>query len=298
MKNLLKNAIMAMVATIIAVGFVACSKDESNGAIKLAGKWYSISENLNEFIIIKEDNSVLCYRKDKSGKQLWENIHGTVSVTGNNISLTFESGNNASGTFMLEETKLTLNTNHGTYTYTRLADNYNIEGKWEVYSIVSDMVAIKDEIELPAGTMADGTVVPAVLKTSQLTGQFIEFAISRYLRDITITGNQLTYKVQNGEVETTMTKNFVLGDVDITITGDVAGHAIETKIMMVQTYDEAVIAIPMTKENLANMFAGYAIMLAEGGLAEQPDRAALEAFKKSFIDAFTYYNVTLRLRKK
>lgn len=51
------------------------------------------------------------------------------------------------------------------------------------------------------------------------------------------------------------------------------------------------------KEELANMFAGYAIMLAEGGLAPQPDAAALEAFKKSFVDAFVYYNVTLRLRK-
>lgn len=297
MQKVVKSFFIGLVAMVTSLGLLSCSKDDKSETVSLKGKWYSISESLNEFMIIKEDNSVQCYRKDKDGQQLWENIPGKIVTVGNNITMNFEDGNNASGTFVLEENKLVIITSYGSYTYTRLSDYYNIEGEWTTYSVVSDMVAIKDEIELPSGTMNDGTEIPATLKTSQLSGQFMDFAIGQYLRNIKFNGNKLSYKVLKGDKEITMSKEFVLGDIDITLKGNVAGHPIETKMMMVQTADEEVIAITLTKNELANMFAAYAVMLAEGGLAPQPDAAAIEAFKQSFVDAFVFYNVTLRLRR-
>lgn len=282
----------------LTLGLVSCKANRAKDSVNLKGKWYSVSENLNEFMIIKEDHTVTAYRKDKAGRQLWENVPGNIEVEGNNISLKFENGHNATGTFLLEENKLTISTSYGTYSYTRLSDHYNLEGEWEVYSIVCDMDAIKDKIELPSGEMADGTEVPAELETSDLNGEFMNFAIKQYFNNIKFSNNQLYYTVIKEGQDVTMNKKYTLGDIDMTLSGEVAGYSIMTKIMMVQTADEAVLAIPLTKDNIADMFVGYAIMLAQGGMSTYPDDAELEAFRKSFVDAFTFFNVTLRLKRK
>lgn len=297
MKNVLKSILAVMALMVVSLGFVACSNDDENESVSLKGKWYSVSENQDEFMIIKDDNSVVCYRKDRSEQQLWKNIQGTITTAGNNITIDFGDGNCASGTFVLEENKLSINTNYGMFVYTRLAYNYNLEGEWVIYDIATDIVPIKDEIKLPSGTMADGSEVPSILKTSQLSGQFINFAINQYLRNIKFNGNQMSYTVLKGEDEVSLTKEYTLGDIDITIKGNVAGHKIEAKMMMAQAVDEKSIAIMLTKENLADLFVGYSIMLAEGGLAAQPDAAELEEFKQAFADAFTYFDVTLSLRR-
>ena len=45
------------------------------------------------------------------------------------------------------------------------------------------------------------------------------------------------------------------------------------------------------KEDVAEMFIGYALMLFEGGVAPEVTDEALEAYKKAFVEAFDYYSV-------
>ena len=45
------------------------------------------------------------------------------------------------------------------------------------------------------------------------------------------------------------------------------------------------------KENIAEMFIGYALMLFEGGIAPDVTDEALQAYKKAFTEAFDYYRV-------
>ena len=63
MKNL-KMFVMAVIAMVMSVSFVACDSDDDNTAtpVSLKGRWYSKSETLRELLIINDDNSVVAYR--------------------------------------------------------------------------------------------------------------------------------------------------------------------------------------------------------------------------------------------
>jgi hypothetical protein len=77
----------------------------------------------------------------------------------------------------------------------------------------------------------------------------------------------------------------------MTVTGETAGHEIESTFKVLQSFDKDTAYFVFDKENVAEMFIGYALMLFEGGIAPDVTDEALEAYKKAFTEAFDYYSV-------
>ena len=66
----------------------------------------------------------------------------------------------------------------------------------------------------------------------------------------------------------------------------------EPKLFLpLQSYDNNTAYFIFNKENIAEMFIGYALMLFEGGIAPDVTDEALNAYKKAFTEAFDYYSV-------
>ena len=153
---------MALMAILMSVCFVACDSDDDNTVtpVSLKGRWYSKTETLRDLLIINDDNSVVAYRVYNYDSH--ENIHGVLAVNGNNLSISFDDGNQVSGTFAVSNNTLTINTSNGTYTYSRLADETNMVGKWNYSNITFSAKPVKDEIVIPGGTI-NGTPVPPTI---------------------------------------------------------------------------------------------------------------------------------------
>lgn len=291
MKNL-KMIAMAMMAIIMGLSFTACDSDDNNVGfqVNLKGRWYSKTDSLRELLMIQENNSVVAYRVYNYDS--WNNINGNLTVIGNVINILFEDGNNVSGTFTVNGNALTIHTTNGVYEYSKLADETNLTGAWNYSNITFKAKAIKDEIVIPGGTI-NGEVVPStVMQTEQLSGKFIEYAAQRYFRNIVFNNDgTLTYNVLKGEADFPMTKNYSIDGLNMTVTGVTAGHTIESTFMVMQSNDSNTAYFIFDKEDVADMFIGYALMLFEGGVAPDVTDEALEAYKKAFTEAYDYYSV-------
>ncbi|MBR6774583.1 MAG: hypothetical protein IKM23_02565 [Bacteroidales bacterium] len=285
----LKKISMAMIAVLMSVSFVACNPDD-NSTEDLKGRWYTKTESVNNLLIINDDNSVVSFKV--SNYESWENVKGNLTVDGNEISIYFEDGNSLSGTCTVTDNILTINTNNGEYKYSRLADETNLVGDWNYSNITFSAKAIKDEIVIPGGTINGVEVPPTVMQTAQLSGEFIEFAAQRYFRNIKFNNDgTMAYNVLKDEGDLSLTKDYSIDGLNMTVSGETAGHAIASTFMVLQSYDNNTAYFIFNKENIAEMFIGYALMLFEGGIAPDVTDEALNAYKKAFTEAFDYYRV-------
>lgn len=291
MKNL-KMFVMAMMAILMSVCFVACDSDDDNTAppVSLKGRWYSKSETLRDLLIINDDNSVVAYRVYNYAS--YDEISGALTMNGNKLSISFEDGNQLSGTFAISDNTLTVNTNYGVYTYSRLADETNLVGNWNYSNITFSAKPVKDEIVIPGGTINGEVVPPTIMQTSQLSGEFIKYAAQRYFRNVEFkTDGTFTYDVLKGDAEVRMTKNYAINGLNMTVSGETALHEIESTFKVFQSNDKNTAFFVFDKEDVAEMFIGYALMLFEGGVAPEVTDEALETYKKAFVEAFDYYSV-------
>lgn len=284
---------MAFAAIVMGLSFVACdSDDDNNTAVKvdLKGRWYSKSDTLRELLMIQEDNSVVAYRVHNYVS--CENVNGNLTVNGREISIVFEDDNNVSGTFTVNDTALTITTAHGVYEYSKLAEETNLVGAWNFSDITFNAKAIKDEIVIPGGTINGEVVPPTVMQTAQLSGEFIKYAAQRYFRNIVFNNDgTLTYNVLKDEADFPMTKNYSIDGLNMTVTGETADYDIESTFMVMQSLDRNTVYFIFDKEDVADMFIGYALMLFEGGVAPDVTGEALEAYKQAFTEAYGYYSV-------
>ncbi len=291
MKNL-KMFVMAMMAILTSVSFVACDSDDDNtgNPVSLKGRWYNKTESLRDLLIINEDNSVVAYRV--YNYESHEDIHGVLTVNGTNLSISFEDGNRVSGTFAITENTLSINTSNGVYTYSRLADETDLVGKWDYSNITFSAKPVKDEIVIPGGTINGQVVPPTIMQTSQLSGEFIKYAAQRYFRNVEFKNDgTFTYDVLTNGEDYPMTKNYAIDGLYLTVSGETAEHEIESTFKVLQSKDKNTVYFVFDKEDVANMFIGYALMLFEGGVAPEVTDEALEAYKKAFVEAFDYYSV-------
>ena len=291
MKNL-KMFVMALMAILMSVSFVACDSDDDNTAtpVSLKGRWYSKTESLRDLLIINEDNSVVAYRV--YNYESHEDIHGVLTVNGTNLSISFEDGNRVSGTFAITENTLSINTSNGVYTYSRLADETNLVGNWNYSNITFSAKPVKDEIVIPGGTINGQVVPPTIMQTSQLSGEFIKYAAQRYFRNVEFKNDgTFTYDVLTNGEDYPMTKNYAIDGLYLTVSGETAQHDIESTFKVLQSKDKNTVYFVFDKEDVANMFIGYALMLFEGGVAPEVTDEALEDYKKAFTEAFDYYSV-------
>ncbi len=288
----LKMFVMAMMAILMSVSFVACDSDDDHteNPVSLKGRWYNKTESLRDLLIINEDNSVVAYRVYKYESH--EDIHGVLTVNGNNLNISFEDGNQVSGTFTITENTLSINTSNGVYTYSRLADETNLVGKWNYSNITFSAKPVKDEIVIPGGTINGQVVPPTIMQTSQLSGEFIKYAAQRYFRNIEFKNDgTFTYDVLTNGEDYPMTKNYAIDGLYLTVSGETAQHEIESTFKVLQSKDKNTVYFVFDKEDVANMFIGYALMLYEGGVAPEVTGEALENYKKAFTEAFDYYSV-------
>lgn len=285
-----KKIVMAVVAIVMSISFVACKSDDNEKEnINLKGRWYSKTENVSNLLVINDDNSAVIYKV--SSYESWEGINGNLTVDGNKINIYFEDGNSLIGTGTIQDNALIINTTNGEYRYSRLAENTNLNGEWNYSNITYSAKPIKDEIVIPGGIINGEEVPPTIMQTSQISGKFIEYAAQRYFRNVKFNNETLTYSVLKNEEELTMTKNYSIDGLNMTITGETAGHDIESTFMVLQSYDNNTAYFIFDKETIAEMFTGYALMLFEGGIAPEVTDEALEAYKEAFTEAFDYYRV-------
>lgn len=299
MKNIKIFALMVL--AVLSMGIVSCSNEDANEQpVSLKGKWYYTSTSQNVFTYIKEDNSMISYEMNKNSKQLWEEVHSTITTSGNEFIVNHNGGEFAKGTFKLEDNgnKLIMTLGTTTKAYTRLADSYDLDGEWELDTLTYEKDAVKDEIRLPSGNISDTIQVPGTLPTSRMNGEFLKFAINKYLRNIRFQGNQMFYTAMDNEQERPLSKSFALGDFHMEMSGELAGHSFKSKFIILQNTENSRAIILLSKANLADMFLGYAAMLTEGGISSSTDPAELEAFKQDFMDAFNYFSVNIRIKRK
>ena len=282
---------MAMAAIFMSASFVACDTDEnSTDNLNLKGRWYAKTDSVSNLLIINEDNSVVAYKA--SNYQSWEDIKGNLAVDGNEITIYLEDGNNISGSATVTGNTLTLKTSNGEYKYSRLAEETNLTGEWNYSNITFSANVKNEEIVIPGGTINGVEVPPTIMQTSQLSGKFIEYAGQRYFRNIKFTQDgKMTYDVLKEEGELSMTKNYSIDGLNMTVTGETAGHNISSTFMVLQSIDTNTAYFIFNKEDIAEMFIGYALMLFEGGIAPDVTDEALEAYKKAFTEAFEFYSV-------
>ena len=291
MKNL-KMIVMALMAILMSVSFVACDSDDDNNVpnVNLTGKWYCKTDSLRDLLIINADNSVVINRV--YNYQAWEGINGNIFVSGDTINLSFENGNNVLGTFALNNNTLSIKTTNGTYTYAKLSEETNLVGEWNYSNITFSARPVKDEIVIPGGTINGEVVPPTIMQTSQLSGKFIEYAAQRYFRNIVFKNDgTFTYNVLKEDENLPMTKNYSINGLKMTVTGETAGHETASTFMVLQSLDQNTAYFVFNKEVIADMFIGYALMLFEGGVAPEVNDEALAAYKKAFTEAYDYYSV-------
>ena len=288
---------MAMMAILMSASFVACDKEDDNTEdLNLRGRWYAKTDSVSNLMIVNEDNSVVTYKA--SNYQSWENIKGSLAIEGNEIVIYLEDGNKISGSCAITGNTLTINTANGEYKYSRLAEETNLTGEWNYSNITFNANVKVDEIVIPGGTINGVEVPPTIMQTSQLSGKFIEYAAQRYFRNIKFNNDgTMSYNVTKEDGNLSMTKNYSIDGLNMTVTGKTAGHDISSTFMVFQSFDNNTAYFVFNKENVAEMFIGYALMLFEGGIAPDVTDEALEAYKQAFTNAFDFYSVEFVIKR-
>lgn len=294
MKNVLKQLSLISVVSVIVLGLFSCTKDNSTSeTVNLEGKWLTMSEDWTEFLFINEDHTFTSTGTD--GIEMWNGVNGMIEIDGENIKLISEDNDHSNGTFTLSGNKLTMNLEDGTYVYTKLIEDISIVGKWNCVKTESFIKAVKDEIQLPIGSVVNGEVIPTTFPTENIKGEFIENAIEAYFKNIEFTKDgKLNYSVVKEGEDMTMSKDYTLVNNLMTVSGKVGNIEINNSFMTFQKLDKSIIYLILTKQNIADMFVGYALMLREGGVSEGTTEA-LEDFRNEFMETFENYAVVVSL---
>lgn len=297
MKKVFKNLFMVMIAMVTSLGFVACSNDDDNQAtVNLEGKWLTMSDTYKELLIINADHTLLSTGADETS--VWNGVKGKIELNGDHFSYISEDGDNSEGTYSVKDNKLTLSSGGEVLVYNKLLEDFSLNGSWKCSNVQSYIKAVKDELHLPFGSIVNGEEIPTVVKTANIEALFIKEAINAYFRNVTFNSNgEMSYKVIKEGVETPMTKNYVLTENMMKITGKVGSINIENQFLVFQSSDHQQSFLFLTKENIADMFVGYALMLREGNVSEGSTES-LEAFKKEFMEVFENYAVIIYLQKQ
>lgn len=294
----MKNIFLALVAAVISLGFTACSKDNTPGGddVSLEGKWLIMTDTYKELLIINADHTFLSTGADEDSA--WVSIKGRIELEDGYYTLISEDGDNSEGTYELKDNQLTLNDKGKDYVYRKMVEDFSMDGTWTYTKTLSVIKALKDELTLPFGSTVGGEEIPTVVKTANIQGQFIDEAVKAYFRNVVFKSNgEMTYKVLTEGVETDMVKNYVLEDNVLEVTGRVGGVDINNSFMAFQNPNQTESYLFLTKENIADMFVGYALMLRAGNVS-QGSVEALEAFKKEFMATFENYACIIFLQKK
>lgn len=294
MKSVLKQLSLISVVSVIVLGLFSCTKDDSTSeTVNLGGKWITMSEDWTELLFINEDHTYTSTGTD--GIEMWNGVKGKIEIDGENIKLISEDNDHSNGTFTLSGNKLTMNLEDGTYVYTKLIEDISVVGKWKCVKTESYIKALKDEIKLPIGSVVNGEVIPTTFLTKNIKGEFIEKAIEAYFKNIEFTKDgKLNYSVVKEGKDVTMSKDYTLGNNLMTVSGKVGNIEINNSFMTFQKMDKSTIYLFLTKQNIADMFVGYALMLRESGVSEGTTEA-LEDFRNEFLETFENYAVVVSL---
>lgn len=299
MKHTLKYFCIVMMTMATCWSFVSCSDDDEDDATKsisLEGKWVCMSQDFKELMIVGADNSVTTSKAE--GDEIWANVKGNITTDGETFYITYENDVNLNGTFTLNNNKLTLTTEKGVYSYNKLTESFSMVGEWEVTNTMCFCHAIKDEIELPSGSIVNGEEIPISIKTENVNGKFIEGAIKTYFNNINFKDDStLEYTVIKNEENVAMSKNYQIANNIIKVTGKTGSIDIENSFMVFRNEETGKAFMFMTKQNVADMFFAYGLMLREGGISEGTNES-LEGFKESFISAFDNFAIILTLEMK
>ena len=170
----------AAVATL----FTACNNEADDNNVKhdhsadIVGTWTCLTENYAETLIINADGTAVSYGVENG--EYWENVRGTVTTNGNDITMTFEDDDNLTGHFdIIPGMAFSLFEDSGEryvyqYCSNDLADE--ILGMWVCY-------------DGPTNTEKD-----MLVQTYQNDGYTIKTGWSDAVNDF-ITNNKTTYKV-------------------------------------------------------------------------------------------------------
>ena len=97
----MKNLKLLVVALVAMLGFAACEQHESSDydhSADFVGTWTCHNADLAEALVIKADGSVLS-TGSIFGEEYWEDVKGNMVLENDNITLTFEDGDNFHGHF-------------------------------------------------------------------------------------------------------------------------------------------------------------------------------------------------------
>ena len=170
----------AAVATL----FTACNNEADDNNVKhdhsadIVGTWTCLTENYAETLIINADGTAVSYGVEDG--EYWENVRGTVTTNGNDITMTFEDDDNLTGHFdIIPGMAFSLFEDSGeryVYQYCKEDLSEEIIGMWVCY-------------DGPTNTEKD-----MLVQTYQNDGYTIKTGWSDAVNDF-ITNNKTTYKV-------------------------------------------------------------------------------------------------------
>lgn len=296
MKKAFKNFCLVMAAMATSLAFVACNnEDDTKEPANIAGKWAYIEDpTFNELLMININNTTISIGQDS--EKAWTNVRGHVTVEGNTVTYSDTDGRSFTGEFNAQDNTLNVTENGKQRTYKRLIDNFSMVGQWKVVKSQAHIKAIKDEITLPMGSV-NGDMIPTSMPTSAIGGKFVEWSIERYFGNPEFTDDELKYEVIKEEEVTEMSKEYALANNMLTLTGKVGIVDINNEFMVFQSKDGKQAFLLLTKENVAEMFVGYGLMLSQGNVSEG-GIASLYAFRESFMETFENFAIVITLSKQ
>lgn len=285
---------MASVAACLC--FAGCNNNDAEEKINLQGKWFIMTEEWKELLIISEDHSILS--TGAVDNEFWTGIKGKIELDGDTFSMIFEDDDNSYGTYTLKGNKLTLIIDGDEFVYTKMEENFSMSGEWECSETLSFINAVEDELLLPSGSIVNGEEIITSIPTENIKGEFVDNALETYFRNIKFDDNgKISYTVTKDGEDLTMTKDYQITDNIMKVTGKVGNVDIDSQFIafLDDSKDEAYLFL--TKESIADMFIGYGLMLREGDVSEGSDEA-LEEFRESFLEVFENFAVIIYLSRK
>ena len=130
---------MASVAACLC--FAGCNNNDAEEKINLQGKWFIMTEEWKELLIISEDHSILS--TGAVDNEFWRGIKGQIELDGDTFSMIFEDDDNSYGTYTPKGNKLTLIIDGDEFVYTKMEENFSMSGEWECSETLSFINAVK-----------------------------------------------------------------------------------------------------------------------------------------------------------
>lgn len=291
MKTLRKIGCFAL--SLFLIASISSCDNTQNEDVKLEGLWFILTDEFKELLLIDEDNKLISMGSDD--EDIWMGIKGEIILDGNKISMIFEDDDNTFGTFKLKDDQLKIYVDGEEYTYTKLKESFSMLGEWAPEEDVLCFVTpIKDVIELPSGSTADGQEIPAAIPTAQLTGDFVKMAVANYLGNVKFRDDTFEYTMRVGENSTDCTKNYAIAHNMICVFSEDNSTEQMIRIFQNRAGDKAFLLL--TKANMADMFVAWGHQLRQDNITEG-DEDGLYAFRRSFMEAFENYAVLITLSK-